>query len=116
MPNSFKAGIATSALHVVGLHEPPKNTSTGAEEVLFSRFLLQSSTLLNDFVLRNSPPGKLQFFVAFVVASCLFVVVAFVVEFVAVVVVSVSLSVKPLLSSVVVVCCCREPSKLFLSQ
>lgn len=26
MPQLFKMGIAVSCLHVVGLHEPPKNT------------------------------------------------------------------------------------------
>lgn len=30
MPSFFNSGIATSARHVVGLHDPPKNTSTFA--------------------------------------------------------------------------------------
>lgn len=64
MPNFFKAGIATSARHVVGLQEPPKNTSTGAdvepELVVVASSFLQSSTLLKDFVLRSSPPEKLH--------------------------------------------------------
>lgn len=71
MPSSFKAGIATSARQVVGLHEPPKNTSTGAAaddsiDFCFVCLCLQSSTLLKDFVLRNSFTGKLQFVVVVV--------------------------------------------------
>ena len=41
---------------MVGLHEPPRNTSTGADVSPFDNFRLQSSTLLKDFVLRNSVP------------------------------------------------------------
>lgn len=62
MPNSFRAGMATSALQVVGLQEPPKNTSTGGSVLLLPLALLeiflQSSTLLNDFVLRSSEPTE----------------------------------------------------------
>lgn len=76
MPSSFKAGMATSARQVVGLQEPPKKTSTGAEELEEDEedadadaddLCLQSSTLLKDFVLRNSFTGKLLQFVAVVV-------------------------------------------------
>lgn len=60
MPNSCSAGIATSARQVVGLQDPPRNTSTGADvSELFADvddFFLQSSTLLRDFVLRSSAP------------------------------------------------------------
>lgn len=78
MPDSLRAGIATSALQVVGLHDPPRKTSTGVDEggtsacSSLSNFL-QSSTLLNDFVLRSSLPGKLQF--VLVLVSFLLVIV-----------------------------------------
>lgn len=56
MPSSFNVGIATSALQVVGLHEPPRNTSTAASKpFVFELFFdLNSPTLFKDFVLRSS--------------------------------------------------------------
>lgn len=91
MPSSFNAGIATSARQVVGLHEPPRNTSTGADVSPFDNFRLQSSTLLRDFVLRNSVP----------------------VAVVAVHRVPLLASTRPLLS---LFSCCRELNRFTLSQ
>lgn len=54
MPSSLRAGMATSARQVVGLQDPPRNTSTGSLVAFF--FFLVSSTLLNDLVLLSSVP------------------------------------------------------------
>lgn len=51
--------MATSARQVVGLQEPPRNTSTGSLLAFF--FFLVSSTLLKDLVLLSSVPWLSDF-------------------------------------------------------
>lgn len=120
MPDSLRAGMATSARQVVGLQDPPKNTSTGADVgspgFFLSLFFWQSSTLLKDFVLRSSFPGKLLQFVVVAVVVDEFLLVLLVVvvvscfSFVLCSFVSLSVTSTPALLS------CRELNKWGLSQ
>lgn len=120
MPDSLRAGMATSARQVVGLQDPPKNTSTGADVgspgFFLSLFFWQSSTLLKDFVLRSSFPGKLLQFVEVVVVVVEFLLVLLVVvvvscfSFVLCSLLSLSVTSTPALLS------CRELNKWGLSQ
>lgn len=115
MPDSLRAGMATSARQVVGLQDPPKNTSTGADVgspgFFLSLFFWQSSTLLKDFVLRSSFPGKLlQFVEVVVVVDEFLLVVVSCFSFVLCSFVSLSVTSTPALLS------CRELNKWGLSQ
>lgn len=62
MPSSERAGIATSARHVVGLQEPPKNTSGPSillpfESIILFMLLSPFTLLLNPFIPFNPFPA-----------------------------------------------------------